>query len=643
MRTSRRSAAGASRVRHLSALPIDNPSFAWRDRREWPWLATVALSVLPLAWTCRGAPFGIPIADEYDHLSWLLFRPSLNPFDAMGSPYYWRPVGRQLYYALTGPLFFSAPWLIAVLHGALLAVLGVVVYRVARGALPPAAAAAAATFPILSEPMRALLVSPNGEMLLAIVGAALAVHEAARGRLWTSSAAALAALLSHGAALPVLPAIAWYRERRRSAAARWGLAVAAVGVVWLGGHLLGRTRGTLLMASGTLDPEQMVGIGRALALSATALLNVEDLPARQAQLFLLGSALLVASAVVVLWRDRSRGHPRGVPRTAIGGSMAWFLLGTLPLALVSDWNGWRTSLTGLWLGIAVFGLLWSARPWLVGAFFVLRLVALLSAPSAPPAEGGTLPETTSRFGFVRLVRLQQYVEALHTALRQDPPPSGAIVYLSHAPENFAFATAGDRALRVWFRDPRLEQSYVTRYRLGADQRPRRVVRFDPVRWDFVLLPNPLLDAIVEGEEALARGKAAMARAALGRALRLVQPGVHDIVRVELENSFGVAAYRSGDTAAARRAWQAALALDPAYRGALLNLAAMSANRGEFGEAKRLTLTALATAPQDPLALYYLSRLERSLGNAAAADDAWRRLAATSLAFADSIVRVDGAP
>jgi tetratricopeptide (TPR) repeat protein len=256
---------------------------------------------------------------------------------------------------------------------------------------------------------------------------------------------------------------------------------------------------------------------------------------------------------------------------------------------------------------------------------------------------GTLPETTSRFGFARLVRLQQYVNALHASLRQDPPPPGAIVYLSHAPEYFALATAGDRALRVWFRDPRMELSYITRYRPEPGQRPRRVLRFDPDRWDFARLPNPLVDAIVEGEEALARGQAATARQALGRALRIAQPGVHDVERVELQTSFGLAAYRSGDTTAARRAWQAALAIDSSHRGALLNLAALSAQRGEFGEAKRLTLAVLAESPEDPLALYYLARIEPSLGNAGAADIAWRRLAKTSPAFVDSIVRDDGAP
>jgi cytochrome c-type biogenesis protein CcmH/NrfG len=52
---------------------------------------------------------------------------------------------------------------------------------------------------------------------------------------------------------------------------------------------------------------------------------------------------------------------------------------------------------------------------------------------------------------------------------------------------------------------------------------------------------------------------------------------------------------------------------------------------------------LARSPGDPLALYYLARLERSLGDGGAADAAWRRLVAANPAFADSALRRDGPP
>src|SRR5438477_12594006 len=76
---------------------------------EPQWLALGAAAILLLWWSCRGALFGVPAADDYDFLYWQRFHP-FTLLDSMGAPYYWRPVGRQLYFALVGPLLFRAPW-----------------------------------------------------------------------------------------------------------------------------------------------------------------------------------------------------------------------------------------------------------------------------------------------------------------------------------------------------------------------------------------------------------------------------------------------------------------------------------------------------------------------------------------------------
>ena len=65
-------------------------------------LALVALLV-----ACRGAPLGVPAADDYDYLDALL-RP-VDPFGPMGSIWYWRPLSRQLYFGALGNAFFTAP------------------------------------------------------------------------------------------------------------------------------------------------------------------------------------------------------------------------------------------------------------------------------------------------------------------------------------------------------------------------------------------------------------------------------------------------------------------------------------------------------------------------------------------------------
>ena len=81
----------------------------------------------------------------------------------------------------------------------------------------PPLAAGLACFPLLAEPARIFLAWPSAaQHLLGAFFAALAIERAAAGSLFTSSAAALLALLSNEAAfvvLPALPLLAWFRTR----------------------------------------------------------------------------------------------------------------------------------------------------------------------------------------------------------------------------------------------------------------------------------------------------------------------------------------------------------------------------------------------------------------------------------------------
>src|SRR5262245_32027229 len=140
---------------------------------EPAWLAIGAISILVLFWACRGALFGVPVADDYDFLYWYRFHP-FTLFDSMGAPYYWRPLGRQIYFALVYPVIFSAPWLISALHGLLLLATGWFVYRIARRFLSPGLAVAAAVVPLLAEPARSLVIWPtSAQYVLAMVFSAI--------------------------------------------------------------------------------------------------------------------------------------------------------------------------------------------------------------------------------------------------------------------------------------------------------------------------------------------------------------------------------------------------------------------------------------------------------------------------------------
>src|SRR5690348_8720560 len=189
-----------------SRNPVAPPAPAPRLDRAGYAVGLVAL--IALFWACRGAPLGVPAADDYDYLAALRAGPSLDWLGPMGSDWYWRPLSRQLYFSALGDTFFQAPLLVAGIHFLLLALLFIFAYRAARTAFEPLGAAAIAAFPLLAEPTRALVSWPTGaQPLLAMTLIALAVHEAAFRRAWTAALALLGALLAHEQALLAAPVV----------------------------------------------------------------------------------------------------------------------------------------------------------------------------------------------------------------------------------------------------------------------------------------------------------------------------------------------------------------------------------------------------------------------------------------------------
>src|SRR5437773_6333216 len=79
--------------------------------RAFP-LMLFVLGLAALLWTTRGAPLGVPVADDYAFLDRLRFQHPLDPFDSMGATFYWRPLSRQVYFTLVGPFLLRAPWIV---------------------------------------------------------------------------------------------------------------------------------------------------------------------------------------------------------------------------------------------------------------------------------------------------------------------------------------------------------------------------------------------------------------------------------------------------------------------------------------------------------------------------------------------------
>jgi hypothetical protein len=97
----------------------------------------------------------------------LRFKP-LDLFESVGLNAYWRPLSRQVYYLVLGPVMVDHGWVAALVHLGLFAILAVLLYRIARVWLSPWMAIAVATFPILAEPARLVLDWPSGAQPLLV-------------------------------------------------------------------------------------------------------------------------------------------------------------------------------------------------------------------------------------------------------------------------------------------------------------------------------------------------------------------------------------------------------------------------------------------------------------------------------------------
>ena len=423
---------------------------------EPQWLALGSAAILLLWWSCRGALFGVPVADDYDFLYWQHFHP-FTLFDSMGAPYYWRPVGRQLYFALVGPLLFRAPWIVSVLHAALLLATAWFVYRIARRAFGPGVSVAIAVTTLLAEPTRSLFVWPTAaQYLLAMLGVAVAMHEGLAGRWWSAFLAALFAVLSHGAAslaLYALPLIAWSRTKNPRVALVWMAGSVVVGAIWIGGHRIGHAN---FFAGGSpVDATLPAHLFRAVQLTITAHLGLEDAHLGFGPLLWALYALLFAAAGLFYVTDREAWRRLRRSWVWLTGAGLWFVLGVMPLALLlEEWSSWRIGVACLGLAFLAIGFLALARSWLAAAFIAVQAVTLLVAWPAPNRILKDTPFSTSRIGFVRLVRLERVVDGARRAIFISYPTlkKGAdVAYWSRV----AMTEVGferEKAIRVWYGD-----------------------------------------------------------------------------------------------------------------------------------------------------------------------------------------------
>lgn len=535
------SAASTNRPARRGAPPPRRPVAA-APAKPFPipaWAALPAALAL-LLFAARTPTLGTPVADDYAFMAWRRFH-AFDLFDSFGAAYYWRPVSRQLWFTLVSPLLLHAPLLVAALDALLLFALSVVLYRIARRAFPPWVASAIAVFPVVAEPARVLVAWPSGaQHALAMLGAALAVHEILARRPVTAGLAALAAVLSHESAALVLPALVlvpWAARAPRRTIVGGAIAAVLVVAAWAAGYAVALRHGVQLPVRGDVSP----ALGRvpdALGRMLRAQIGFEPLPAQARTLVTVSAVILALIAVAMAFAPPVRARLRRA-WPLLAGSALWFVLASLPLAtLLPDWNEWRTSMAGLGLGFATTGAFALVSPWLAGVWALVHCMVLLAAPAAPGVVTDFPPATDSDLSFERIVRLQRVVSSARQALLERYPalPKGGVVRYWSIPRIAEVGFYTPWAARVWYGDSTLSFRPFGGLK-SLHERTDAVVEFEmPRPWPAVAIEPEATRLYTAGIDAMQHERVAAADSAFEACLaaqRVPAPGMTGTVRANL--------------------------------------------------------------------------------------------------------------
>jgi tetratricopeptide (TPR) repeat protein len=593
---------------HVPSSP--NPPI-WRD----PWALAAAAAVLPLIARTWGAPLGQPFADDFHFLHHAIFSPGW--FDGGGAIIYWRPLSRQAYFGLLTPLLLSAPWIVALLHAAFLALASVLLYRAWRSEWPAPAAVVAASFPLLSESSRGLLLWPSGfQDLGALAFSALALHQASRRRLAAALTALAAAFLCKEIAVVtavLLPWAPWRLELRERS--RWLVASATILVAW-GVVYSAVMRSAGLMFQRHLEaapPPVWYRFAWALQHGLIDALGVGALGPRAG----MGIAI-AAGGLVILVLARATSSAVGRERLNRGApwivwGLVWFLANSATLTEVYPvWGPFRSAFGMVGLGVATVGLVSAAGPIGLAALLALRVTALLLSPGPPAAIAAAPYRQGAALDFASLTRLSRLAQETRPVLLSSHPrlAPGSIVVWRHRPLLAEHAFADDKALQVWYRDTTLRMVPWDDVLAGRERAPDAALEYEAggPRQVVAIVPAALA-AYLEGVRAMETDDCRGALAHLARAESLQVDREARAFLATVAGKRAVCRLSEGQLDDARGAALASLALWRDGSDARYVLAVLWAIEGRPREARAQLDTLLELYPFDPSARALLDSLK----------------------------------
>jgi tetratricopeptide (TPR) repeat protein len=555
---------------------------------------------------------------------------------------YFRPIGREAYFYVGHLLAGDHPLPFHLVNFAiLLAIIALTVRLGARLGGPRTGLLAGAVYTLLYSNRMLMAWVSCSQDLLAACFALLAAHALLGGRRWHAGFWQLAALLSKEsvAAFPLVyalwrcaaapPGTTWRRRIRTAgresaplwvASVAWGVVVIAVRIARHAWAKHGSALADVSLSVGSLWEGMRSAILSYVALEqpwgaiAKALVH-----ARQAW-FPLAAGIVGALLMAALSRRLAR--PDGTrwardPMLLLG--VLWAVVGAVPVALAGHhFSAYYITFSGVGFALFAGRLLGMAQPMIVGLLlgvsavigFAANRVDLFNFARLDPVPG------VSYITIARLDLERVFLDSMQVALVRVQPPRDGVVYVSHAPHYMSFVTMYGRAPRIWLEDPSFDLEMIGQYRPGASARPHAFLRFDGAPRSFLRIPNEVMDEDLEAETAMQAQRPEEARRHLERALGLIHPGMLVPVKLDLLDDLGFACSVLGDTARARASWREALALDPAFSAAALNLARFEATAGRLAAARDALLRLLLSAPDATDAWTMLVQLQQELGDVA---------------------------
>lgn len=487
------------------------PSASRRAGLADPWAWLCAFAPLVLFAGTRGAARGEPVAEDFDFLRRALLEPH-TWWDGGGSLSFWRPVSHQLYYDVLGRLMLTHPLAVSALHGVLLAVATVLLYRLLRGPLGSPLAAAAATFPLLSESTRTLVCWPSHFVDLGVyLFSVLALSEAAARRLPTALAALLAALLCKEVAVVtalLMPFLPGFERPRR---VRWAIATALLLAAWAAAYIAVRRHAGLELPHGLEHDPAVRAIGPvsrfgwALWNSVRAIFSLSLRPGPFDGLAAISVGLLATGVAVGLRGAAARARVAAT-RAWMAWGAAWFLLASATLTSIFPlWSPNRSQFGSAGFGIAATALAGAVHPGLAGLLTGSRLTMFALAPRVPTRIS---PEPEERGAFIdvpRLTRLQRLMStARHALLARHPTLAhGDVVVFHNLPLSAEYAFGGPHAVQVWYRDTTLRCVSFDAFKKDSLLRAVALISYQP-RHDpqIVILEPAAIRHQLAGVEAL---------------------------------------------------------------------------------------------------------------------------------------------